>query len=158
MNTSILESLVYKHPYYRFLFDIIGLNITNSIYHEETSNIVDLFTNPRIVITSNVITTCYLIQQKSKNQFHVLKIDSDIVYYKLNKSKIINQVKSDIKSIKWMQEPFIKKIITIDTITEDSIDGQIVSFDNKKAYFQNSYEDGILISQFWKLFWKKYFN
>lgn len=157
MSLLLLESFVYKFSNYRFLFSLLGLNVS-SLEHSENNNIIKLFSNPKILITSNVLLKCYIVQKKSSNQYYILKIDSGVLFQKINKLTLVSMIEKDLRINRTMQEPYVRKLMLINSIDKNTIDGDFFSMDNQYFYMGNEINsNGVKSTTFFKLFWKKFF-
>ena len=90
-SKALLESLQYRIPDIRSIYNLISIN-SGSSRHQEIDNIVSNFTDPSIIIAIGLITSCFIIQRESKSKFHVIDISQEAIYYKCNTGELRSNI------------------------------------------------------------------
>lgn len=132
-SKSLLESMLYRIPNLRFIYDLLDLETISSTHHIEQTNIVSHFENPKIIIVIGVVTHCLIIERSKKNTYHVVDICNEAIYMKCGRGEIYDICYDTLRMRAFMPEPLSKKIVFIDEYSSRNFGGIL---------FTQYYKDG----------------
>lgn len=117
-SKALLESLQYRIPDIRSIYNLISIN-SGSSRHQEIDNIVSNFTDPSIIIAIGLITSCFIIQRESKSKFHVIDISQEAIYYKCNTGELRSNIVNVLRAKDFVPDPLVKKIVLVDSYNKN---------------------------------------
>lgn len=135
-SRALLESLQYKIPDIRNIYNLIDINAGSS-RHQEIDSIVSNFTDPSVIIAIGIITSCFIIQRESKSKFHVIDISQEAIYYKCNTGELRSNILDVLRIKDFVPDPILKKIVIIDSY-EKKVSGNIYYEIYKNKYTNDS--------------------
>lgn len=135
-SRALLESLQYKIPDIRNIYNLIGINAGSS-RHQEIDSIVSNFTDPSVIIAIGIVTSCFVVQRESKSKFHVIDISQEAIYYKCNTGELRSNILDVLRAKDFVPDPLVKKIVVIDSY-EKNVSGSIYYEIYKNKYTNDS--------------------
>lgn len=111
-SINILESLQYKIPKIRSIYNLLEISVGSSC-HDELNNIISCFEDPTIVIAIGLYTSCLIIQRETKSKVSVIEIAQETIYYKTTTGKLKSHIIDILRASDFVPEPLIRKIAII---------------------------------------------
>ena len=133
-SKDLLESLLFKIPNIRCIYDMLELGTITSSEHPEYNNIINNFEKPNVILCIGVLTTCIIVQRTRKNEFRCLVIGRDVYYTKCKKSDLYNLIDDAMLIRDFIPQPLNKKLAFINDYNKSEIHGNVYTEMKTKLY------------------------